>query len=68
MDIGDWQELSRVRGENHAWHRCVDGILEAVRAPRATNASIRDAVEQNVTVLNQHLEALHRRTVQLHAR
>lgn len=65
MDLGDWQELSRLRAENHAWHRCVDDLLETIRAPRATSASISEAVERNVVLLNQHLERLRRRPVEL---
>jgi hypothetical protein len=63
MDLGDWQELSRVRVENHVWHRCTDDILEAVRAPGATHATIAASVEQCVDRLNKRLVALHRRPV-----
>ena len=66
MDIGDWQEFSRLRGENHVWHRCIAEILEAVQAPGATAESIASVVEHSVTTLNQHLVRIHRRPVELH--
>jgi len=66
MDIGDWQEFSRLRGENHVWHRCVGEILEAVQAPGATADSIAAAVERSVTTLNQQLVRMRRRPVGIH--
>lgn len=68
MDIGDWQEFSRLRGENHHWHRCIDEILEAVQALGATPESIARAVERSVGTLNQHLVRMRRRPVELHRR
>jgi len=66
MDIGDWQELSRLRGENHVWHRCIAEILDAVQAPGATADSIASAVERSVATLNQQLVQIRRRPVALH--
>jgi hypothetical protein len=66
MDIGDWQEFSRLRGENHHWHRCIAEILEAVQAPGATAESIAGAVERSVETLNQHLVRMRRRPVELY--
>ena len=60
MDLGDWQELSRLRFENHVWHRCVDSIMKAAEQPNATPQSISQGVEQSVKVLNDHLHTLHR--------
>ena len=65
MDLGDWQELSRLRIENHFWHRCIEDILEAARAPGATHATIAARVEQCVDALNSRLVSLHRRPVPL---
>jgi hypothetical protein len=61
MDIGDWQEFSRLRGENHHWHRCIAEILEAVQAREATAGSIARAVERSVETLNEHLVRIRRR-------
>ena len=63
MDLGDWLELSRLRAENHSWHRCVDGIVEAMRSPTATWQTITAAVETSVDTLNAALSRLHRRPV-----
>lgn len=61
MDFGDWQELSRLRFENHAWHRCIDAVLQTVDQPGATSTSIAETVERSVNTLNQSLLQLHRR-------
>jgi hypothetical protein len=66
MDIGDWQEFSRLRGENHVWHRCITEILEAVQAPGASAESIARAVERSVETLNQNLVRMRRRPVEFH--
>jgi len=63
MDLGDWQELSRLRFENHAWHRCVAMILEALDKPGATSGSITEAVDQSIATLNELLVQSHRRPV-----
>jgi hypothetical protein len=63
MDLGDWQELSRLRFENHAWHRCVGAIREAIARPGATSTSIAVAVHDSVAALNARLEQVRRRTV-----
>jgi hypothetical protein len=63
MDLGDWQELSRLRFENHVWHRCLDDIREAMEQPGATSESIAHAVRQSVDVLNDRLVSVHRRRV-----
>ena len=68
MDIGDWQEFSRLRGENHVWHRCIAEILETVQAPGATAESIATAVERSVDTLNQHLVQMRRRPVEFPGR
>jgi hypothetical protein len=63
VDFGDWQELSRLRFENHAWHGCIDGVLHAVNQPGATCTSIQETVDRSVTALNERLAQLHRRPV-----
>jgi hypothetical protein len=63
VDLGDWQELSRLRFENHAWHHCIDAVLQAVNKPGATSSSIAEAVELSVNTLNDRLLQLHRRPV-----
>jgi hypothetical protein len=63
VDLGDWQEMSRLRFENHAWHRCMEAILEAIERPGATSTSIAEAVDRSVTVLNDSLVQVHRRPV-----
>jgi hypothetical protein len=63
MDLGDWQELSRLRFENHLWHRCVDEIRAEVERPAATTNSIAHVVERSIEVLNKGLAGLHRRPV-----
>jgi hypothetical protein len=65
MDFGDWQELSRLRFENHAWHRCIDAILEGIARPGATSTSIVEVVERSVSTLNERLAQTHRRPVVL---
>jgi hypothetical protein len=60
MDLGDWQELSRLRYENHAWHRCVAEILEAVHRRSTTAESLTAAIHASVTELNEQLATLHR--------
>ena len=60
MDLGDWQELSRLRFENHAWHRCVAEILDAVHRRSTTPASLTAAIHASVTELNAQLRTLHR--------
>jgi len=63
MDLGDWQELSRLRFENHLWHRCVDDIRVEVERPAANSASIAQVLERSLAVLNKGLAGLHRRPV-----
>jgi hypothetical protein len=65
VDFGDWQELSRLRFENHAWHRCIDAVLQAVDARGATSISIAEAVDHSVRTLNERLLQLHRRPASL---
>jgi hypothetical protein len=60
VDLGDWQEMSRLRFENHAWHLCIDAVLQAVNKPGATSTSIAEAVERSVDALNARLVQLHR--------
>lgn len=55
--------MSRLRFENHAWHRCVDAIVEAIEQPGATATSIADAVQASVTTLNDRLVQVHRRPI-----
>jgi hypothetical protein len=57
--------MSRLRFENHAWHRCVDSIVEAIERPGATALSIAEAVETSVSALNDRLVQVHRRPVRL---
>ena len=63
MDLGDWQELARLRAENHYWHRCIREILDAVNKTAATTDSIVQAVTSSVAALNEALGRLHRRPV-----
>jgi hypothetical protein len=63
MDLGDWQELARLRAENHYWHRCITDILEALEKPAATAESIAQAIGSSVATLNEALGRLHRRPV-----
>jgi hypothetical protein len=63
MDLGDWQELSRLRFENHLWHRWVAEILETMQRPGARADSIADNVESSTAALNEQLVRLHRRPV-----
>jgi hypothetical protein len=66
MDLGDWQELSRLRLENHVWHRCIDEIREAMEQPGGTSDTLAAVVRSSVVVLNERLAALHRRPVTSH--
>jgi hypothetical protein len=63
MDLGDWQEMSRLRSENHAWHRCIEAILGALDEPGATSGSIAEAVDRSLSTLNDRLTQLRRRAV-----
>jgi hypothetical protein len=65
VDFGDWQEISRLRFENHAWHRCIEAVLQAVDQPGATSTSIAEAVERGVNILNERLTQLHRRPARI---
>jgi hypothetical protein len=60
MDLGDWQELSRLRFENHAWHRCVAEILEAIHRKSTSPEALTAAIEASIGVLNEELRGLHR--------
>ena len=63
MDLGDWQELSRLRAENHGWHRCVTEILAALDKPAATFDYVVQAITSSVAALNDTLRRLHRHPV-----
>lgn len=63
MDLGDWQELARLRAENHVWHRCVGEILDALAVQGATPEMIVASIERSVGSLNEHLVKLRRRPV-----
>jgi len=63
MDLGDWQEFSRLRAENHSWHRCVTEILAALDKPAATTEFIVEAIRSSVGTLNETLRRLHRHPV-----
>ena len=65
MDLGDWQELARLRFENHVWHLCITQILETVDAPGSTAEAITTRINDSVTALNEQLVRLHRRPVAL---
>jgi hypothetical protein len=63
VDLGDWQELARLRFENHVWHLCITQILETVDAPGSTVEAIVTGINVSVTALNEQLVRLHRRPV-----
>ena len=63
MDLGDWQELARLRFENHVWHLCVTQILETVDQPGSTVEAITARISSSVAALNEQLVRLHRRPV-----
>jgi hypothetical protein len=63
VDLGDWQELARLRFENHVWHRCIAEIVEAIEVPGTTAEAITARIEQSVAALNDQLVRLHRRPV-----
>jgi hypothetical protein len=63
VDFGDWQELSRLRYENHAWHGCIEAVLRAVNQAGATSTSIQETIDRSVEALNDRLVQLHRRPV-----
>jgi hypothetical protein len=63
VDLGDWQELSRLRSENHAWHRCVDEIVESAHRTELSGAQLADTIVRCVGALNTRLAALGRRKV-----
>jgi hypothetical protein len=63
VDFGDWQELSRLRSENHYWHRCILDILDALHKPSATTESVVEAVTAGIARLNEALARLRRRPV-----
>jgi hypothetical protein len=66
MDIGDWQELARLRHENHAWHRCVAEIVDALYPPPGRSmqrGTLHDEIEQSIAVLNERLHRIGRRPV-----
>lgn len=65
MDLGDWQELSRLRFENHAWHLCIDAILQVIDGPHPSTASITEAVDRSVNTLNDRLVRIRRRPISL---
>ena len=65
MDIGDWQELARLSYENHAWHRCIAEIVDAMYPPTPSmqRASLHAEVEQSITELNERMRHIGRRPV-----
>jgi hypothetical protein len=65
MDFGDWQELARLRAENHCWHRCIAEIMEAIRKPMATSQSMVESISVSIASLNDALARLRRRPVTL---
>jgi 6-phosphofructokinase len=63
MDISDWQELSRLRLENHLWHRCLDDIVSAARDHQLTSSELAHAIQASVGTLNGRLHNMGRRPV-----
>jgi hypothetical protein len=65
MDIGDWQELSRLRYENHLWHRCIAQIVESIHPEpgQPRRLTVRESIEQSVAELNERLRHVGRRPV-----
>jgi hypothetical protein len=63
VDLGDWQELSRLRSENHAWHRCVAEIVDSTHRTDLSGSQLADSILRSVGALNTRLAALGRRKV-----
>jgi hypothetical protein len=65
MDIGDWQELARLRSENHLWHRCMAEIVDALDPTTMSTQTrtLHETVVQSVAVLDHRLTRLGRRPV-----
>jgi hypothetical protein len=63
MDLGDWQEFTRLRAENHAWHRCVQDILASTRKTALSSDALAASIDRSVATLDERLRALGRRGV-----
>jgi hypothetical protein len=58
-DVGIWQELARLRTENHTWRECVEGIVHDVRQHPNSSAALRDAIRQRITSLGTRVARIY---------
>jgi hypothetical protein len=58
-EVGIWQELARLRTENHAWRECVEGIVQDVRLSSSSVDALRGSIRQRVANLGQRLARIH---------
>jgi hypothetical protein len=58
-EVGIWQELARLRTENHAWRECVEGILLDV-AHRSTSAdALKAAIRRRIQTLGGRVAGIY---------
>lgn len=58
-DVGIWQELARLRTENHYWRECVVGIVKDTRGPHASADALIQSIEQRLIALAEKISRLH---------
>ena len=60
-EIGIWQELARLRTENHAWRECIQAILNDVDVHRSSTSALQDAIQQRIVGLGSRVARIHDR-------
>jgi hypothetical protein len=58
-EVGIWQDLARLRTENHAWRESVEAIVQDVRQHPTSADDLKDAIRQRLVSLGGRLAAIH---------
>ena len=54
-EVGIWQELARLRGENFHWRECVQAIVREAAGPHGSADALKEAIRARVVELGGRL-------------
>ena len=54
-EVGIWQELARLRGENFHWRECVQAIVREAAGPHGSADALKEAIRARVAELGGRL-------------
>jgi hypothetical protein len=60
-EVGIWQELARLRTENHAWRECIEGIVRDVEQHASSTDALKNAIRERIVSLGGRIADTHHR-------